>query len=169
MVLLSLGLIPSSVLKENSQLRIQICSLMKAAFYLSGRKSCFLQKFSGIRQKIHAGSGLPCPSKLWQKSVFQFYSRNSSFITVMVHISVSADLNIKICRQGIDYRRTYTVKAAACLIGRIIELAACMKSSKYQTLCRNALFMHIHRDSSSVVSNCTGTILFPRTTWMLVQ
>lgn len=166
MVLLSLGLIPSSVLKENSQLRIQICSLMKAAF-TSVAENLVFQNLR-IRQKIHAGSGLPCPSKLWQKSVFQFYSRNSSFITVMVHISVSADLNIKICRQGIDYRRTYTVKAAACLIGRIIELAACMKSSKYQTLCRNALFMHIHRDSSSVVSNCTGTIL-SRTTWMLVQ
>ena len=159
MVLLSLGLIPSFILKENGQLRIQICSLMKTAFYLCSRKSCFFKNLR-IRQKIHTGSGLPCTSQLWQKAVLQFNGGNSSFITVMVYIAVPADLNIKICGQCINYRRAHSVKTAACLIGRIVELATCMKGGKHQALCRNALFMHIHRDSSSVVRNCTGTILF---------
>ena len=54
---------------------------------------------------------------------------------IMVNISVTADLNVKICRQGIYNRRTYSMKSSTCLISGIIEFAACMKSGKYQTLC----------------------------------
>ena len=33
-----------------------------------------------------------------------------------------------------------------------------MKCGKYKSLCRYSLFMHIYRDSSSVVCNCTGSV-----------
>ena len=108
MVLLNLSLIPSFIFKKNRQLRIQIGSLVKTAFYFCCRKSCFFKNLR-VRQKIHTGSGLPCTSQLWQKAVLQFNGGNSSFITVMVYIAVPADLNIKICGQCINYRRAQDV------------------------------------------------------------
>ena len=52
------------------------------------------------------------------------------------------------------------MKSSAGLIGRIIKFTACMKSCKYKSLCRHSLLMHIHRNSSSIIRNCTGAVLF---------
>ena len=51
------------------------------------------------------------------------------------------------------------MKSAACLICGIVKLTACMKSCKNKTLRRYSLGMHIHRDPSSIIFYCTGTVL----------
>ena len=153
-----LDLCTSFILKANSQFRIQICSLMKSALYFCCRKSCLFKNLR-VREEVNAGSCLPGPAQFRQKPLFQFKCRDSPLIMVMVNISVTADLNIKICRQSIDNRRTYSVKSSACLVSGIVKFAACMKRSKYQSLCRHSFLMHIYRDSPSVVCYCTGTIL----------
>ena len=51
------------------------------------------------------------------------------------------------------------MKSAACLICGIIKLTACMKGCKNKTLRRYSLGMHIHRDPSSIIFYCTGTVL----------
>ena len=51
------------------------------------------------------------------------------------------------------------MKSAACLICGIVKLTACMKGCKNKTLRRYSLGMHIHRDSSSIIFYCTGTVL----------
>ena len=153
-----LDLCTSFILKMNGQFRIQICSLMKSALYFCCRKSCLFKNLR-VWQEINTGPCLSGPSQFRQKSIFQFQSGDSPLIMIMMYISVTADLNIKICRQSIDNRRTYSVKSSACLVSGIVKFAACMKRSKYQSLCRHSFLMHIYRDSPSVVCYCTGTIL----------
>ena len=51
------------------------------------------------------------------------------------------------------------MKSAACLICGIVKLTACMKGCKNKTLRRYSLGMHIHRDPSSIIFYCTGTVL----------
>ena len=51
------------------------------------------------------------------------------------------------------------MKSAACLICGIVKLTACMKGCKNKTLRRYSLGMHIHRDPSSIILYCTGTVL----------
>ena len=152
-----LDLCTSFILKMNGQFRIQICSLMKSALYFCCRKSCLFKNLR-VREEVNAGSCLPGPAQFRQKPLFQFKCRDSPLIMVMVNISVTTDLNVQICRQGIHNRRTYSMKSSAGLIGRIIKFTACMKSCKYKSLCRYSFLMHIYRDSSSVVCYCTGTI-----------
>ena len=152
-----LDLCASFILKMNGQFRIQICSLMKSALYFCCRKSCLFKNLR-VREEVNAGSCLPGPAQFRQQPFLKFNGRNSPFIVIMMHISVTTDLNVQICRQGIHNRRTYSMKSSAGLIGRIIKFTACMKSCKYKSLCRYSFLMHIYRDSSSVVCYCTGTI-----------
>ena len=152
-----LDLCTSFILKANSQFRIQICSLMKSALYFCCRKSCLFKNLR-VREEIDTCSGLSGLTQLRQQPFLKFNGRDSPFIVIMMHISVTTDLNVQICRQGIHNRRTYSMKSSAGLIGRIIKFTACMKSCKYKSLCRYSFLMHIYRDSSSVVCYCTGTI-----------
>ena len=56
MILDILRSVPSSILKMDGKLRIQISSLMKTALYIRCSKSCFLKNLR-IRKEIHTGSG----------------------------------------------------------------------------------------------------------------
>ena len=142
----------------DGQLRVQVSSLMKTAFYLCGGKSCFLKNLR-VRKEIDAGSGLSGSGKLGEKSLLQLDGRNASLIVVVMHIAVTADLNVKIGRQGVYNRRSNAVKTAACLVCRIVEFASSVKRGKYKTLCGYAFCMHINRDSSSVILYGTGAVL----------
>ena len=51
------------------------------------------------------------------------------------------------------------MKSTTRLISRIVKFTACMKRRKYQSLRRHSLFVHIYRDSTSVVCYSTGTVL----------
>ena len=153
-----LDLCASFILKTNSQFRIQVCSLMKSALYFCCRESGLFKNLR-VREEIDTSSSLSGLTQFRQKPLFQFKCRDSPLIMVMVNISVTTDLNVQICRQGIHNRRAYSMKSSAGLIGRIIKFTACMKSCKYKSLCRYSFLMHIYRDSPSVVCYCTGTIL----------
>ena len=152
-----LNLCTSFILKMNGQFRIQICGLMKSALYFCCRKSCLFKNLR-VREEIDTSSSLSGLTQFRQKPLFQFKCRDSPLIMVMVNISVTTDLNVQICRQGIHNRRAYSMKSSAGLIGRIIKFTACMKSCKYKSLCRHSFLMHIYRNPSSVIRNCTGTI-----------
>ena len=52
------------------------------------------------------------------------------------------------------------MKAAACLVGGIVELAAGVEGGKHKPLRRHAFFMEIHRDPAAVIRNCAGTVAF---------
>ena len=56
MVLDILRSVPSSILKMDGKLRIQIGSLMETALYIRCSESCFLKNLR-IRKEIHTGSG----------------------------------------------------------------------------------------------------------------
>ena len=148
----------SEILKYDCQFRIQISGLMKTALDICRRKTCLLKNLR-IRKKVDTGSGFFCPAKFWKETVFKFESRNSPFIMVMMYIAITTYFNIQISRKCIYYRRTYTMKTTTCLISRIIEFATCMKRRKHQSLRRHSLFMHIYRNSTSVVCYSTGTVL----------
>ena len=152
-----LNLCTSFILKMNGQFRIQICGLMKSALYFCCRKSCLFKNLR-VREEIDTSSSLSGLTQFRQKPLFQFKCRDSPLIMVMVNISVTTDLNVQICRQGIHNRRAYSMKSSAGLIGRIIKFTACMKSCKYKSLCRHSFLMHIYRNSSSIIRNRTGTI-----------
>ena len=52
------------------------------------------------------------------------------------------------------------MKSTACLIRRVIKFTTRMKCRKYQTFCGHSFFMHIYRDSTSVIRYCTGAVFF---------
>ena len=77
---------------------------------------------------------------------------------IVMYKSVTADLNIQICGQGIYNGRTNAMKSTACLISRVVKFTACMEGGKYKTLCRYPFRMHIYRNSSSIISDRTGAV-----------
>ena len=88
----------SAILEMDGKIRIQIGSLMETAFYFCCRKSCFLKNLR-IREKVNAGSGLSGFSQFRKKSFFQFECRDSTFIMVMMDVSVTADPDVKVSGQ----------------------------------------------------------------------
>ena len=148
----------SEIFKNDRQFRIQIRSLMKTALDIRRRKTCLFKNLR-IRKKIDTGSGFFRPAKFWKESVFQLQRRNTLFIMVVMDISVTAHFDIQISRKCIYHRRTYSMKSTTRLISRIVKFTACMKRRKYQSLRRHSLFVHIYRDSTSVVCYSTGTVL----------
>ena len=56
MILDILRSVPSSILKMDGKLWIQLGSLMKTALYICCSESCFLKNLR-IRKEIHTGSG----------------------------------------------------------------------------------------------------------------
>ena len=97
MILDILRSVPSSILKMDGKLRIQIGSLMKTALYICCSESCFLKNLR-IRKEIDTGSGTSGLPSFGEKSCFQFNGRDSSLIVVMMYITITTDLNIQIRR-----------------------------------------------------------------------
>ena len=77
---------------------------------------------------------------------------------IVMYKSVTANLNIQICGQGIYNGRTNAMKSTACLISRVVKFTACMEGGKYKTLCGYPFRMHIHRYSASIIGDRTGTV-----------
>ena len=138
------------IFEMNGQLRIQIRSFMKTAFYLFLCKSCFFKNLR-VRKNIDTGSGLFCTSDLRKQTLFQLDYRNSTLISIMMYVSFSADFDVKIGRQCIYHRGTYAVKTTTGLIRTIIKLSTRMKGGKYQTLRRYSFLMHSNRNSTSII------------------
>ena len=92
------------------------------------------------------------------RSPSQFNRGNTSLIMIVMYKSVTADLNIQICGQGIYNGRTNAMKSTACLISRVVKFTACMEGGKYKTLCRYPFRMHIYRNTASIISDRTGAV-----------
>ena len=124
----------SPVFENDGQFRIQIGRLMHAALDFLCLKTSFFKNLR-IRQKVNLCSGLSCLSDGRKQAIDQFNRWISSFIMVMMDITVPGYFNIQIGGQSIDHRRTYSMKSTASLIYGIIKFSACMKCRKYQTFC----------------------------------
>ena len=161
MILCPVHFCPSSVFKKDYKIGIQISRLMETAFDLIRCKPGFFKDFR-IRKKIYTCSGLLCFSQCRKKPVFQFNNGNSSFKSVMVNISFSFNLNIQIRRERIYNRRTYPMKSSTGFIDLIIKLSAGMKCGKHKALCRHPLFMHSHRNTTSIVIYRCRTVFFQK-------
>ena len=129
MVFQLLRLRTAQILEIDRQGRIQVCCLMETALDLCCRETGLLKDLR-VRKEIDAGSGRLRASKFREKPLLQFDGRDSSFIVVMMYISIPADLDIQISRKRIDNRGTDTVETAAGLVCGIVELAACMQGRK---------------------------------------
>lgn len=68
-----------------------------------------------------------------QQALLQFDHRDPPLIPVMMDVSFQADLDIHISGQRVHHRGAHAVESAACLIGGIIELSACMECGKYKS------------------------------------
>ena len=143
MVLNMFRLLAPSVFKNNCKLRVQIRSLMHPALYFI-RPESGLFKYRIIREKIHLCPGLPGLPDHRQKTVLQLDHRLSFFISVVVNISVPADLHI----------------TSAGLIYRIIKFTAGMQRRVDYTRSRYACGMQIHRHPAAVIGNCRRPVFF---------
>ena len=86
----------------------------------------------------------------------------SLLILIIIDLSIPGNFYLHPVRQGVYDRRTDTMKSAAGLIGIIIEFSACMKRGENHTFRRHAFFVHLHRDSPSVILYGTGPIRLQR-------
>ena len=54
------------------------------------------------------------------------------------------------------------METAAGLVGGIVKLSSGMERCKYQPFCRHTFLMHSHRNSTPIVRNGTGSVLFQK-------
>ena len=145
-----LRLLPAHILKNNCQLRIQICGFMQTAFYLVLLEPCPV-KNGIIRQETDGCTGFLCLSDYRKQSVFQLCNWISPLIFILIDKSPCLYGYGQMGRQGVDNRGTDSVQTAACLIGGIIKFSSGVQSSKNQPFRANPLFVHSHRDTTPVV------------------
>ena len=161
MILDMLDLLSSLILINDRQLRIEICSLMHTAFDIILFESGLFKDLR-IRQKVDLCSGLSCLTDRWQQTVFKLQYRIPSLIPIMMDLTLTADLNIHIGRQRIDYRRSDSMQSTACLICLVVKFAPRMQCGKNKSGCRHPFFMHTYRNTATIIFYRTGTVCFQR-------
>ena len=78
----------------------------------------------------------------------------SFFISLSVHLSFVADLNLKPVRKRIYNGSSYTMKSAGHLVSSAAEFTAGMKHGKYNLYCRKSRFVvDPYRNTTSVIYN----------------
>ena len=132
MVLDMLRLFQALIVKNDLQLRIQVRRLVQPALHFLRTELRFL-KDRIVGEEVDRRPGLFRFPDRGQQTLFQFNHRNSPLIPVMMDVSFPADPDVHISGQRVHHRGTNAVKSAACLIGCIIELSACMECGKYKS------------------------------------
>ena len=149
----------SAILIDDRECRVQVSSLMHMAFDIIFLKTSLLEDLR-IRKEIDLRSGLLRLTDLRKKSVLQRKNRNTSLITVMMDVTLSADLYIHISRQRIHDRRTDSVQTSARLIRIVIKFTSGMQRGENDTCGRHAFGMHAYRNASSIILYGTGSVRF---------
>ena len=151
----------SFVLVMDGKSGIEVGCLMETALEPFRLKTRLFKDLS-VGHKINLRTCLPGLSYHRKQSVHQLYGRDPSLICVMVDLAVLIDRHIHMLGKGVHHGRTYSVKTAACLVSIIVEFPSCVQGREYNSLCRDPLFMHLHRDSPGVVADGTGAVRFQR-------
>ena len=107
---------------------------------------------------MNPGSRLFCLADHRKKPLFQLHRGNPPFIPVIIHVSVKADLYLKVFREGVYHRGAHAVESAAGLVNRIVKFSAGVKGGKDQTLRRHSFFMHPNGNPPPVVIHRSGPI-----------
>ena len=157
-------LVPSVPLisEHNGQLRIQIRCLVKSVLDLGCRKPCGLFEDLRIRQEGDDGPRFLRLSDDREETFFKLQVRLPLPVPVMENLPFSLHLDIHPLREGIDNRGTDTVKAAGCLVGIAVELAAGMERREDHALRRDTLLVHADRNPSSVIADRAAAISVQR-------
>ncbi|CRH86049.1 Uncharacterised protein [Chlamydia trachomatis] len=140
---------------------IQVCRLMQPGFQPLRLEPGFFKDLR-IRRKIDLRPALLRFSDHRKQPVLKLCLRDAPLIAIFIDRAVSRDANGHVRRQGIDHRGTDAVQTTARLVCVIVKLAPRMQRRHDNTLCRNPLFMHLHRDSASVIAHRTGAVRLQR-------
>ena len=146
---------------KNRQLRVQIRRLMQAALEPIRFKTCFLKNLR-IRQELDLRSGLSCLTNHRQKTIDQLNRRDAALIRIVMDLSILIYIDLQMRREGIDNRRTDTVQTAARLVRIVVKLAARVQGREHDSLRCHALFMHLHRNTASIVPDGAGSVRLQR-------
>ncbi|OQA21304.1 MAG: hypothetical protein BWY61_01798 [Firmicutes bacterium ADurb.Bin354] len=155
----NLRFITAKIRKSDGKTRVEIRCLMKSAFDILSFEYRLI-KNGIVRDEINLCSCLSGIADLRKKSACQLGNRLTLFIFIFIYMSVSFDGYGHMIGKSIYNGRTYTVKSTAGLICFIIELTAGMKCGKYNSLCRHAFCVHLHRHTTTVIFNgCRSVFL----------
>ena len=132
---------------------------MHTAFDIIFLETCLLEDLR-IRKEIDLRSGLLRLTDLRKKSVLQRKNRDTSLVTIMMDVALSADLYIHISRQRIHDRRTNSMQTSARLVRIVIKFTAGMQRGENDTCGRHAFGMHAYRNASSIILYGTGSVRF---------
>ena len=136
--------------ENNGERRVQVSRLMQTAFDLVLLKTG-LFKDRIVREEIDAG---PCVLRLshhGKQTVGKLYRGNAPLVPVFIDFPAVADAHGHSGGKGVDHGGADAVQAAAGLVCGMIEFSPRVQRGKHQALRAHALFMHSHRDPSSVV------------------
>ena len=148
-------LVCSGISQNDTQTFCQERHLTKTLFQNIIIINCFFKDFF-IRQECYLCS---CLFRITDTNLFQRIHSMSSFITLLIFLTFTADRNFQPFRQCIYNRGTYTVKSTGYLVSSTAKFTTCMKDGKYNFYCRYSCFViDSYRNTSSVINYCNGII-----------
>ena len=116
---------------------------------------CFLKNLS-IRKECNLSSCILNIAVTYNLKVVTYFS---SFISLLINVSVSLYLNFKPFRQSINYRCTNTVKSSGHLVSSTTEFTSGMKNRIYYFNGRSSCFMiNVNRYTSTIINNSDRVI-----------
>ena len=148
-------LVCSGISQNDTQTFCQERHLTKTLFQNIVIINSFFEDFF-IRQE---GYFCSCLFRITDTNLFQRIHSMSSFITLLIFLSFTADRNLQPFRQCIYNRCTYTMKATGYFVPSAAKFTTRMKDGKYNFYCRYSCFMvNSYRNTSSVINYCNGII-----------
>ena len=152
-------LVCSGISQNDTQTFCQERHLTKTLFQNIVIINSFFEDFF-IRQECYFCS---CLFRITDTNLFQRIHGMSSFITLLVFLSFTADRNLQPLRQCIYNRCTYTMKSTGYFVSSTAKFTTCMKDGKYNFYCRYSCFMvNSYRNTSSVINYGNGIIRIDR-------
>ena len=83
-----------------------------------------------------------------------------SLVALLIHLTILSYLDLKPSRQGIDNGSANSVQTSRYLVSTITELTTRMEYREYNLNSRySRLRMNTHRNSSSIIPDCSCAIL----------
>ena len=148
-------LVCSGISQNDTKTFCQESHLTEALFQNIVIINCLFEDFF-IRQE---GYFCSCLFRITDTNLFQRIHGMSSFITLLVFLSFTADRNLQPLRQCIYNRCTYTMKSTGYFVSSTAKFTTRMKNGKYNFYCRYSCFMvNSYRNTSSVINYCNGII-----------
>ena len=148
-------LVCSGIFQNDTQTFCQERHLTKTLFQNIVIINSFFKDFL-IRQERYLCS---CLFRITDTNLFQRIHGMSSFITLLIFLTFTADRNFQPFRQCIYNRGTYTVKSTGYFVSSTAKFTTRMKNGKYNFYCRYSCFViDSYRNTSSVINYGNGII-----------